>query len=255
MNTKKVATYAGALVILVIIAVLLNLNAGSRSVIHILPTTSTSTTSSTSISTSSIPTTTRRSVYTFCVPSTPTEMPIYNGNFNTGTYLGWNVTGKAFGNAPLNLTYQNKQHNYYGAPWSGYNNTFVASTFQGFVSGQGNLTSAPFQVTEPYLNFKIISAQNKGLYMEVISNNSVFEKVYFDTFNSSLTSNYFTTYLNGSINLYPLLCKNASIRIVSDLEASISSKYSYISAGNFYLGPSPVQTPGILVTANLSSNG
>lgn len=254
MNTKKIATYAGALAILVIIAVLLNLNLGSKSPIHILPTISSSTTTSTSIPTSSASTTTRRSTYTFCVPSTPTSTPIYNGNFSTGTYLGWNATGKAFGNAPLNLTYQNKQHNYYGAPWSGYNSTFVASTFQGFVSGQGNLTSAPFLVTEPYLNFKIISAQNKGLYLEVISDNSIFERVYFDTFNSSLVSNYFTTYLNGSINLYPLLCQNASVRIVSNLEASISSKYSYISAGNFYLSPSPVQTHGILVNANLSSS-
>ena len=254
MNTKKIATYAGVLVVLVIIAVLLSLNAGSKTIIHILPTTSTSTTTSTSIPTSSTSATTRRSAYTFCVPSTPTATPIYNGNFSTGTYLGWNITGKAFGNAPLNLTYQNKQHNYYGAPWSGYNNTFVASTFQGFVSGQGNLTSAPFLVTEPYLNFKIISAQNKGLYLEVVSDNAVFEKVYFNTFNPSLTSNYFTTYMNGSINIYPLLCKNASIRIVSDLEASISSKYSYISAGNFYLGPSPVQTPGILVNTNLSTS-
>lgn len=255
MNTKKIAMYVGTLVILVIVALLLDLNAGGSSPIHALPTSSSSTTSSTSVSTSPTSSTTHQSTYTFCTPSTYTSTPVYNGNFSTGTYKGWNATGKAFGSAPLNLTYQNEQHDYYGAPWSGYNGTFMASTFQGFISGQGNLTSSPFLVTEPYLNFKIISAQNKGLYIEVLSGNSIFERVYFNTFNASVTSNYLTTYLNGSINLYPLLCQNASVRIVSDLQASISSRYSYISAGDFYLGPSPVQTPGITVNPNLTSVG
>ncbi len=256
MNTKKIATYAGILAILVVAAILLNLNNKNTVIPGIISHQSSSSISSTSsiYTTSSTPTTIPKS-YSFCVPKTPTTVPLYNGNFSTGTYLGWNATGKAFGNAPLNLTYMNAQHNYYGAPWSGYNSTYVASTYQGFVSGQGNLTSAPFLVTEPYLNFKIISPQNNGAYLEILSGNTVFEKVHFDTFNASLTPNYFTTYWNGSMNLYPLLCQNASVRIVSEIQSSTSSRYLYISAGNFYLSPSPVQTQGIVQNTTLANSG
>ncbi len=252
MNTKKIIAYIGVFAVLIVVVVILNMtNTGTPLPLHILSS-SISSTSSTSVRTTSILyTTTRSNLHSFCVPSTPTASPLFNGNFSTGTYVGWNATGKAFGSTPLNLTYMNNNHNYYGSPWTGYNNTFVASTYQGFLSGQGNLTSKPFQVVEPYLNFKIISAQNQGLYLEAISGNTVFERVYFDTFNQSINGNYFTTYLNGSMNLYPLLCKNASIKIVSDLQASTSSKYSYISAGNFYLSPTPKLDRGIIINTTI----
>jgi len=92
-----------------------------------------------------------------CLSSNKT-LALENGNFSTGTYEGWNLTGYGFGSAPLNITWANNNSCYYNTTWMGYNGNFFATTYHcGLVLQAGNLTSKPFKVVLPYLNFKIIS--------------------------------------------------------------------------------------------------
>ncbi len=253
---KKPIVYLVIIIIAVMAAVFFfENNNGANIITNVIHPTSTPTTTkatSTTVQTTQPVTT----AYQFCVPRTPQTFPLYNGNFSTGTYEGWNVSGKAFGKGPLNLTYANNNTQYYGAPWSGYSGRFAASTFtSGFLPGSGNLTSGQFKAKELYLNFQIESPQNKGIYVEILSGNSVAEIVHFNTFNGSITPNYFTTFMNGSISLAPVLCQNVSVRVVADVQASTQSQYSYISIGDFYIGASPVLTPGIITNVTLPGNG
>ena len=59
-------------------------------------------------------------------------IPIYGGNFSTGTFFGWDVAGQGFGKAPLNLTLANNESYYYLNPWSNYDygNAFAATTYR-----------------------------------------------------------------------------------------------------------------------------
>lgn len=186
-----------------------------------------------------------------CLSSKPT-MPIPNGNFSTGTYLDWYETGYGFGSAPLNLTSANEHGGYYGAPWNNFgNNTYAATTFQkGLAVQPGNLTSAPFEVTEPFLNFKIISSQDNNIYVEILEHNKPVIVVHYNTYAAPGNLNAQSTFENASIPLASLLCKNVSIRLV--FVATGLSTTKYMAATGFYLSKTPVETPGIVVNETFS---
>ncbi|MEM4034772.1 MAG: hypothetical protein QW257_02485 [Candidatus Micrarchaeaceae archaeon] len=181
-----------------------------------------------------------------CISSLQT-VPISNGNFSTGTYADWNVTGYGFGSAPLNLTNANKQGGYYAAPWSNFgNNTFAATTFQkGLAVQPGNLTSNPFLVTEPFLNFKVISSQNDNIYIEILQAGKPRIIVHYNTYAAPGNINAESTFENASIPLSTLACKNVSIRLV--FIATGTSTTNYLAATDFYLSKTPVSTPGIVI--------
>ncbi|MCL5100782.1 MAG: hypothetical protein M1122_02410 [Candidatus Marsarchaeota archaeon] len=169
-----------------------------------------------------------------CLSNLPT-MPIKNGNFSTGTYDGWNATG-GFGTNPFNLTQANIEGNYYNHTWEGYNGTYFATTYMGGISHYvGNLTSDPFLVTEPYLNFKIISPYNNLLYVEVYQDGVPFMRIHYNTYVSG-NKNAPSTFMNATIPLETLLCQNVSIKVTAGVAgATPSAVMDYIAVGDFYL--------------------
>lgn len=199
---------------------------------------------------STIPTT---SVYfSKCQSKNATEN-ILNGYFSTGSYYGWNATGVGFGSAPLNLTYANANGGYYSAPWSGYAGTYAATNYQGGLSLQnGNLTSLPFEVTEPYLNFRIVSPQSNQNYIEILQGTKS-SKYWYNTYNASSGANAPSTFVNASIPLLDttFFCQNVSIRVVSGAVGTTSS-LNYIAVGGFYMSQTPKSTPLILVNQSIS---
>ncbi|MGC8629334.1 MAG: hypothetical protein ACP5T4_03975 [Candidatus Micrarchaeia archaeon] len=203
-------------------------------------------TSTTSTSTTALPIT----VIASCMSNLP-AVPVPNGNFSTGTFADWNVSGPGFGTAPLNLTLANKNVGYYSAPWSNFgNNTFAATTFEkGLAVQPGNITSAPFQVTEPFLNFKIISPSYSLIYVEILHDGKPAIVVHYNTYAAS-SSNAQSTFQNASIPLATLLCKNVSIRVVA-IATGISTT-NFVAVTGFQLSKTPRATPGIVVNETFS---
>jgi hypothetical protein len=196
---------------------------------------------SSSTITVSLPTT---SVYLGSCQSTSQTAAVPSGNFSTGTYRGWNVSGAGFGSAPFNIIYANNNtiSGYYGAPWSGYVGTFFATTYHGGLSLQpGNLTSNPFEVTEPYLNFKIISPQSNLLYVEILNHGRPAIVVHYNTY---VVANATNAFVNASIPLTTLLCQNVSVRIVAGVVGP-AQNLNYIAVGDFSMGASAMTTPNI----------
>ncbi len=186
-----------------------------------------------------------------CIQRTP-SIPLYNGNFSSGTYDGWNVSGNGFGATPFNISYANARGYYYAAPWGNYSGNFVATTYRvGTLVSPGNITSRQFQVTEPYLNFKLISPQDNYLYVEILENGKPFMRNHYNTFAAPGNLNPQTNFINVSISVAPLMCQNATVRIVAGVVSTHTTKYEYIAAGDFYLSNTPHNTPGILVNTTI----
>ena len=175
---------------------------------------------------------------------------IYNGNFSSGDFTGWNVTGRGFGTAPLNRIQANATHCYLGAPWTNYNETYFASTYHcGLSASPGNLTSAPFIAAQPFLNFKIISPQNAQLYVEILSsNNTPLIIAHYNTLNLSIAYNTSiknatqSRFSNATIPLTTVSGKIVRLRVV----AGLTAQNTFISAGQFYLSRLPRQDPNVV---------
>lgn len=181
-----------------------------------------------------------------CLSSNPTAA-ISNGDFGLGNYSNWAQTGGGFGSGPQNITHSNSANvmAYYNHTWTNYLGNFFASTFTGGLGVQpGNLTSDPFIVTEPYLNFRIISSQHQLLYVEILQGNQTMIATHYNTY---VPGNPYPTslFLNASLPMSSLLCQNVSIRIVSGVVGTISTSRTYIAIGDFVLSKTPVVNPGI----------
>ncbi len=125
---------------------------------------------------------------------------------------------------------------------------------------QGNLTSAPFLVTEPYINFKIISPQNAELYVEILQNGHPAAVTHYNTYavptvNATNSTNKFdsqSNFFNASLIVLPLLCNKVHIKIVAGLVVVQENQFNYIAVTNFYQSRQPVSTPGIIVNQSLN---
>ncbi len=190
---------------------------------------------------------------------------VYNGNFSSGTYSGWNVTGKGFGTSPLNITFANGNLNvtpansvgnnnyttantaagcYIGSKWSNYVGSYIATTYMcGTQVSPGNITSSPFFSSYPFLNFKIISPQNQNLYVEILYNGTPEIIAHYDTYNTSLGANASSTFRNASIPLVTVINKPIQIKVVADTQLP----QNFIAVGDFQMARIPSQTKGILV--------
>lgn len=180
-----------------------------------------------------------------CVSRNAT-VAIANGNFATGTWADWNVTGPGFGLAPQNKTKLIKEGAYYGNttnPWGNYNGTFFASNFKVGVGLQaGNLTSNAFNVSQLYLNFKLISSQNALLYVQILRNGTPVITTHYNTYVSPPgAQDPQSTFVNASIPLGTLLCQKVSIRLVAGVTGLSSQGNGYLAAGDFYLSRSPAK--------------
>ncbi len=178
------------------------------------------------------------------------DVPLKNGDFATGDYSYWNATGTGFGTAPFNLTAANQNGAYYNHTWEGYNGTFVATTYEGGINVEaGNLTSHKFEVIEPYLNFKIVSPENNDLYIQILSSSDdPLITTHYNTYAARNNTFAPSQFVNASIALSAFLCQNVSIKVVASVVGGAADREQYIAVGDFTLGKTPVQTPGIIVS-------
>ncbi len=187
-------------------------------------------------------------------------VPIANGNFATGTYERWNTTGLGFLNltgfpVPTNITFANANNDYYGQPWNNYTGTFFATTYRGgIVLNPGNLTSDPFQVREPYLNFKIISPRNALLYVQLMHDNKPFLVYHYNTLNASGGLNPQSRFVSETIPLLNFVCQNVSVRVVAGVTGTVSNHYDFIAVGDFVQSKTNMQTPGTVVNRTVVSS-
>ncbi|VVB77237.1 Uncharacterised protein [uncultured archaeon] len=187
-----------------------------------------------------------------CQSKNATEI-VPAGDFSSGTYGGWHTTGPGFGSAPMNISYANSHGAYYGAPWRGYDGNFAATNYQVGLSVQtGTLSSGQFEVTEPFLNFKIISPSSDQIYVEILQG-SKSSKYWYNTYAAPGNINASTTFVNASIPLLDtsFFCQNVSIRVVAGAIGT-TSNLNYIAVGDFYLSRIPRSTPGILVNQSFT---
>jgi len=250
---KGIIAYIVVLIILIVIT-LVFLHGSTKTpkvTTTIIPKNTTTTTIAPVTNVTTITSTTTSITIPSCL-SQSAEVPVYNGNFSTGNYTGWFTSGDGFGSAPLNLTYANENGGYYNHTWIGYDGNFVATTFHGGLALQpGNLTSKPFKVVEPYLNFRIISPQNNLLYVEILVNGKPVIVAHYNTYNAPGNQYPSSEFVNASMPLSLLMCQNVSIRVVANVVGSIATRNMYIAVGDFYQSRQPNSAPGIIVNQTI----
>ena len=215
-------------------------------------TTTPSQTTTTSVTTTNLSTnTTTTPVNTSTIPANVTVYQnVYNGNFSQG-YSGWNVSGKGFGTAPLNITHANSANVmcYLGTPWANYNSTFFATTYNcGLSNVNGNITSSYFKVVKPFLNFRIISPQDKGIYVEILYNHMSYMVVHYNTYNNTIYTNSSSTFRNVTMPLEPILGRVVQVRVV----AETLKQQTYIGVEGFGLSNAPHEDIGVI--ENITTN-
>ncbi len=251
MAQKAIFVYIIIFVILVVVAYFFLIAPSKSKTLSSTTTIAGISTTSTTINMTSNSTNTTTTIYGSCISGQKTAL-IFNGNFATGNYTGWNVSGYGFGTNPINLTYANKYHFYYNGSWSGYNGTFAATTYQyGINLRFGNLTSDPFKVTEPYLNFRVVSPENANLYVEVLSGGKPFIVTHYNTYNVPGNPSGPSTFYNASIPMATLLCQNVTVRAVAEVVGNSVNHLQYLAVGDFYMSKTQVQTPGIVVNQTI----
>ena len=195
-------------------------------------------------------------------PSTQNKYDfVFNGNFSIGTYAGWSVNTIAFGNVPQNVILANNAVCFTNFPWKGlYGTNYFAST--GTCSTTpftGNLTSSYFNATYPYLNFQIVSPDNKTDYVEVLyQNNTPAIIASYNTYSGS-SSDLLYTFQNASIPLLSVKNKLVRFRVVSDIygiQPTIPTRErpltNFTAISDIHMSSIPWQTRNITATLTIN---
>ncbi len=82
-------------------------------------------------------------------------------DFESGNYAGWTKKGNAFGGAPAQGTWGGQN------TVSGYQGQYLVNTFQEGDGPMGTLTSDPFTIERPYLNFLLGGGAVSGLHADL----------------------------------------------------------------------------------------
>jgi len=82
--------------------------------------------------------------------------PVVLADFEGQTYGDWTVDGEAFGSGPAHGTLPSQQ------PVSGFVGKGLVNTFLGRDKSQGKLTSPPFKIERPFINFLIGGGKHAG---------------------------------------------------------------------------------------------
>ena len=77
-------------------------------------------------------------------------------DFEDGTYGGWKKTGEAFGPGPARGVLPDQN------PVSGYSGRYLVNTYYNKDESRGTLTSPPFTVERPFVNFLVGGGYYKG---------------------------------------------------------------------------------------------
>ena len=148
----------------------------------------------------------------------------------------------------MNISAANSNGAYYQSQWSGYNGQYFATTYSQKRSYTGGSIYTSFVVVEPYLNFKIISAPNQNLYVEILKNNNAVLVVHYGTPNAT-GGGYgsMSNFASASINMTSLMCQTVQVKVVSDVYgATASQQNQFIAVGDFQQSGSSSQTSGIV---------
>ncbi len=170
---------------------------------------------------------------------------VYNGNFSTGTFSGWNANGTAFGRHPLNITLANINGCYpENTPWTNYSATYFATTFScnKTTRSYGSLSSSYFFANKPFLNFQAIGFSSPYIYVEILENNTPKIILHFNTYIGANTSAKTFSFRNITIPLATVYGKPVRVAIV----ANEIREYEYVAVGSFQLSETPNQYPGII---------
>ncbi len=174
-------------------------------------------------------------------PPAQVYQQVYNGGFSDGKYTGWTVNDTGFGTKPLNITYADTANVncYLSAPWRNYNGTYFATTFNcGLSNAPGNITSSPFYARLPFLNFQIISPDDKLDYIQVLYNGTPYITAWYNTYNVTISANSASLFQNASIPLVNVINKPIQIRVV----ARTLAQQRFIAVGDFRISSVPVQS-------------
>ncbi len=246
-------TYVGILVVIAaaMFALFLTLSHGPVQA----PAATTSISNSTTTSVMYNASTTMAQNQTYACESSNSIVPIYGGNFSSGTFFGWNVIGTGFGKAPINFSLANEKGDYYLVPWSGnsYGNAFGAASYApNFAPSPGTL-SLTYVPVLPYLNFQIYSPASRNLYIKITPSRGIGFSIYYDTLNGSYT-NTTNRLAYASINMTKLMCQSIKVSVVSNVtptQSSAGTVFSnqnlYVAVTGFYQASQPYETGGIVI--------
>jgi len=172
-----------------------------------------------------------------CVPGTtqcnsePPSSGIKNGDFEEG-YLGWNVSGIAFGSAPSDAAKANAEGLYQKEPYAAYSGAYFASSYLPNMDkgAMGNITSEPFFINKGYLEFLVIGQLSYQIYVDLVVNNTVVSHLEPD--------NPFSPFKRITWNVSAYKGKNGIIRVVD------ASNRNLIEVDDFRLVDTPSPKPG-----------
>ena len=166
---------------------------------------------------------------------TPPSTDIVFADFEQPTYGNWVTTGMAFGAGPAQGTLPNQQ------TVTGYVGSRLVNSFLGGDGSTGTLTSPPFIITKPYLNFLIGGGNHPGQEcMNLIISNVVVE---------TATGANDETLMPRQWDVSAYLGQTATLQIVD----SLTGGWGHINVDQITLSetPLPSSTRQMVITNNL----